>query len=241
MHDQETMTKSKQKIDRLSAIIGLAIAILTLIGLVAVTFESITGRISSWFGSEPLLIIRSENVNEGDHQADYELKFTIANRKDEPITLNSIELRLGDYVFGSDSRALHWTAFQYFEHVITIEFIGHQDGTPFPQIKEYASEESMGFFVFQLLEKRGALSPRGQVDFSVFARLYRPAEFKGKYPSLWDLGAAIKVEYEDRELEKNVVRYALRDRRRKELHGVTKEDFAVFDDRWHLTPSTRSQ
>jgi hypothetical protein len=196
----------KRLIERWTGAVALTVSTATLVGLLTGGFGFLYGVASGWLRREPRIVVRHEDVREFDERAEYSLYFSVVNRRPEPIILNSVTLRLGDYGYGS-TLPMYWLAFKSFSQEIKITLAGHPTGRPFPLLQETRSADSMGSATFTLIQERGSIEPNEQVDVNVLVKLSRPSTLKRKYPSLWSLGGQIQVHYEDRSLNMRAVAY----------------------------------
>ena len=194
-------------IDKWESIIAFAVSIGTLIVLLTGGGEYIILIIDSWLHRDPAIVIRSQKVREFDEKTEYLINFSIVNRRDESITLNSVVLHIGDYSFGSTILGEFWIAFKKFSKEIYLCFVGHPNGTSFPMLKEYKSENSMGSSIFTMISDRGSINPNEQIDVNLKVNLYLPPKLKGKYKTVWSLGGQIELRYEDHSLKERTVLY----------------------------------
>ena len=202
---------------KLAQDIGILVAICTLIGLLTGGASYIFRTVDSWLRKKPVIVLRTEQLTESYGHAKYLVKFSVVNRRDKRLVLNSVVLRVGDYSYGSTIPGPMWIAIKTFSSEIKLDFAGHQEGQPFPlllsrQGKDLQGKDSMGSSEFSLLSERGYMDPREQIDVNAVIDVSRPEKFRSKYPTLWSLGGQIEVNYEDESLKQDTVVYPTRDK-----------------------------
>lgn len=197
---------SKKFIRKWEPVIAFIVGMGTLISFFTGGFSYISNLADEWIHRDPDVVIRNQEVWEFDDMTEYLINFSVANRRDEPITLNSIIFRIGDYAYGGPA-PFAYIAFKTFSREINLSFVGNANGTSFPIHDTFKSNDSMGNAAFIITYERGLLAPYEQMDISLKIKLHRPTEFRGKYSTVWSLGGQIIIRYEDQSLNERIVRY----------------------------------
>ena len=199
-----------------AGVVGLAVAICALIAYIWRGHAFLNSVGARLLQSRLVVVVRSEQLEEFEDRLEYVAKLSIVNRSEEPITVNSVVLHVGDYVGESHNPLLAYLLIRRFPRQVAVDYVGHPDGKAYPLLEEHKSQESMGSATFVLLADRGLLGPHDQCDIDLGVRLYRPRELKSKYPTIWSLGGTIEIDYEDRSLTQRKLQFPRRGHRRGE-------------------------
>jgi hypothetical protein len=203
-----TLKRATKKLKRL-------IEIVFIIGVFAAFFvnlSQINMSITSWYYQDPILVIQGQETMSQDNATDYIVNLSLVNRRDEPLTLDSVIFRIGDYASEGACPPTCYIVFNKFSHELKLLFLGTLNGTSFPIIKRYDSNESMGAVAVSIIGERGMLVAHEQIDINLLVRIYTPEELKGEnlpheYPTIWSLGGRIIVLFEDKSLQKRILLY----------------------------------
>lgn len=193
-------------------VIGSLVTFCTLIGLFTGGGTYILRTIDSWARKKPVIVLRTQRLEEFSGHSKYFLKFSVVNRRDKPITLNSVVLRVGDYAYGSTVPGQLWVAFKTFSKEIRVDFAGHTEGKQFPLLSSHEGRNSMGSSEFSLIAERGSMDAHEQIDVDIVMDVSLPENFRSKYPDIWSLGGQIEMCYEDQSLKQDRVVYPERDK-----------------------------